>query len=218
MRMCRVLLLVVIVMSMFCVTAFAITQYGDFSYWYSDSSSVAYHDLSSIKVQVGKTSGFGLASSSFSTYAGNATSTWLDSVEVPFTYVTSSPNIFIKGITRAEAVNLGLSNTVLGNTQSSGTLIGYASYNGATKKVYKLSSPVTIYIIWDEEGDGQTSKLPPLSWKQLISHEFGHAVGYKGHYNATSGASMMYNSSSLVFGQSITSPSSNDLKQIQNVY
>lgn len=173
----------------------AIQDYGTFTYWYSDSSSIGYLTNYSNNVGVGKTSSCGMTDSNVLAYSSHSLSAW-PLVGYAFNMVTGQTNynaapLKILCISRTEANGLGIPSNALGaNAVLNTTLVGTG--NNGTKNVYSIPNYQT-YLIWDTCSScmGKSDNLTNVQWQAVAVHEHGHGIGYYGH-NASDASQVMY--------------------------
>jgi hypothetical protein len=85
--------------------------------------------------------------------------------------------------------------------------------------VYKINK-ATIYIVWDNDKDSKykTSHYDYNNWLKLFTHEFGHAIGYRGHNNQSDSKPIMFNDGSELMDWDIKNPNKEDIEHLKNIY
>ena len=178
-------------------------------YWHSTADKVYFRGP---RVSIYCTSMFSsgnLSTSQIRSYIATSRTTW-SFLGLSYTDL-SSPNgasITVKGIDYKKAEEMGFDETVYGYTDiRSESLegVGVGNYNGSPKYIYKITGATFIYLI-DRNKDSTFCR-------RIATHEFTHALGYYGHYNA-SGALM--NSDPLEIRT--TSPSTNERNHLKQIY
>ncbi len=198
--------------------------------WFDDTGDgIGYFADKSLRICVEKSSGFDMSVLLMKYYASNAVSKWSD-LGVTSSFVSDSQNcdIYIKGITRAEANAMSFSPFAVGVTMNlidSNQTAGNTSYlfegyavdvnNAALKAVYSISKR-TIYLIWDENTYCNTSDFNMNEWKAVFCHEMGHALGYIGH--TVNDVSLMSNTVDQYSTSSNANPSSGNINHLKQVY
>ena len=88
-----------------------------------------------------------------------------------------------------------------------------------TVNIYRINKS-TIYIIWDGSSSSKyrTDYFDNDTWIKLISHEFGHSIGYRGHNNNEDIKSIMYSKGSELISWEINGPNEYDISHLLNVY
>ncbi len=187
----------------------AITDLGEFNYWYSDSSYIGFHDPSNLKVYAQTDPDFGMSNSNFSAIINHAVTAWSGFVGTTSGATSSNYDVGIYGISREQADYLNYPGNVDGATGIvSSSLYAYAG----TKKVRKVDK-AKVYLIWDSVGADEnvkTSTYTLTTWKGVTAHEYGHAIGYYGHNP--------YSSTLMYYSSTATTPQSKDKLHMGNVY
>lgn len=201
---------------------FAIQDLGDFTYWYSDSSSIGYYSSNIIKVYQCKTANFGMADQTFSNAVNTGFNNWASTTNFSKSTGTSSDyNWRAFGVSRAEGNSLGFPSDVNAATAletTSLTAIGH--YSGAQKNVYSITKTTTYYV-WDTSTAYKTSDFLAGKWNAISAHEFGHACGYYGHdsgSSSTNKALMNYSSSYYYDTWGVSSPQMRDINHMSSMY
>lgn len=177
-----ILIFTVLFACIFSLSAYAWEPMANFNYWYSNGSDIGYFNSSSNRKILATTSGGGFSTATLTSYATHAKNAW--SSEGNFSVVASGSDYVIRftDITRAAARNGGVPNTAAAYTEyTSKTFIGYASYYGSKKSVYRISKAKICLIYDNSNSDYNTSNFSTSKWEAISAHEFGHAVGYMGH-------------------------------------
>ncbi|WP_455717228.1 hypothetical protein [Anaerosporobacter sp.] len=183
----------------------------ELSYWYSDSNSIAFWDISTLNTYVGSnvTTNANLSVSNIKNYVTTGFDNWNSSTNLSKKNSSqSSADLVIGGITEAEANSLYLAPNLTGLTTTPIVSVYTGYYNGSTKQICKISGTVKTFLI----NRSAFSSFSSSKWKQIAVHEIGHAMGYDGHYN--SGNVMPADAKDL----SSASPSSNEKKHLSQVY
>ena len=219
-KVSMIILLAVLFIMTNSLGVFAATDFGEFAYWYSDSSQISYFNLSSINTIKYKFTGFDMSQTNFDTCTNNAINSWFSAVGLSNTYVTdqSKAQIEVFGFSRADANGYGVPSNAGGVTAFDSTRLGTATFAGSTKYVNKIIPTVDVYFAWDTGSKYNTGNFTLTQWKQVFAHELGHAIGYEGHYNNTTGSSLMYATTGALFNQTITTPSTLDKNHMHNPY
>lgn len=201
-------------------TVFAAEDYGTFSNWNSDATSIGFLKSTTVKAVFVAESGFDMSNSTFTTAGSYAMNEWAD--EFDFTIsagTTSSYTQMFIGVSRDSASdNYGLPANAEAATAPSRTKVGTA--NSGAKSVYQITKNIT-YVVWDDSTSYNTDDYSTSKWKAIFTHEFGHSIGYFGHDDdaTSSSKSLMTESSSKYFGSwSVKTPQSRDTKHMSNVY
>jgi predicted Zn-dependent protease len=179
---------------------------GKISYWYSDKDIISRWSTKRY-VWAGMMDK-SITTSAFASYVSHAMSQWRTAgISSDGVDEKSDANINIYGGTynTLKAMEPSLSSSNTGLTVYDGTLTyeGDWQYGTSLKKSYKIGSPVNVYIV---QIDGKTSN----GYKKTTTHEFGHALGWRGH--SSNSNDVMYGTASEV--TTLTSRDKNHLVQI----
>ncbi len=151
----------------------------DIDYWFSDANSVGAWPGTSISVYVGTNASYSsLSVTNLKSYLSTAMSGW-SATGKSLSYVSSqsSAKLVVKGITRAEAKNLGIPDEAVGSTTARQLTKTATLYYGTTEmSLYRIGS-ATVYLV--ESYPNQTV----AGARKVMTHEMGHALGYFGHYD-----------------------------------
>lgn len=208
--------LTIIISALLVENAFAITDLGQLSYWYSNESSIGYWENSTVKITISRSSTCEMPSSTLQNLTNYAFSVWAPCESLTGTQGTSSDyNCLFYGITRTEANNMGIPADAGAATSLTKSLTATATYLGLRKYVYSISK-ATICYIWDNA----SSTFPQPTWDAISAHEFGHACGYFGHDTTSSS----YNPSLMnpllndfYYNLGVTSPQARDINHMSGV-
>ncbi|MEN8907031.1 MAG: hypothetical protein ABF289_13815 [Clostridiales bacterium] len=85
--------------------------------------------------------------------------------------------------------------------------------------VYRIDKS-TIFIVWDdnENSNFKTSYYDYSNWLKLFTHEFGHAIGYRGHNGSKASKPIMYKDGSELMSWDVKEPNNEDIEHLKNVY
>ena len=188
-------------------TAFAATNLGTLSYWYSDSDTIGRWDESSVKVYKDKLNSN--ASFYFSAGMTHACGQWDDVTGMTLTSSSSSSYtsapIKFHGGTMDEVNAYGeftVTSSHNGVTQRTSSVEGTWTYGSSSKTGRLVVGAVGCIIDKDRTTD---------QYKKTCTHELGHALGWAGHSSNTS--DIMYSA-----GSSVTSLTSRDKNHLSQVY
>lgn len=203
---------VVIMITVLTVTASA---YTSIYYWDSDASQV--YPWSSMPVVISRYNIDGSHSSNMSTGYDTARSQWGAVSGISFLNYGAYPgDTDIRcwegyRSTLNSTFNLSLGTNINGHTINTHSLSADAmySYNGTTKYLH-YSSHASVYIV-DRDLISGISDIGS-QYKNVYTHEVGHALGFYGH--STSNNEVMYAYTSGVF--SLKTNEKNHLKQFYN--
>jgi predicted Zn-dependent protease len=204
-------------------TCFAIEEYGDFTYWNSDSNKIGYFNSSTLYTYKAKTSTFGMTDTNFSSAVSSAITAWSSITNLATASGSSSNYTWqVIGCSRTEGNNLGFPSNANGATASwdSATYEAVGSYNGATKNIYSIDYTTT-YIVWDSSTSYKNSDFTTTKWKAIFAHEYGHALGYAGHdAGASSSSKSLMNSSSSTYYDvwGVSTPQTRDKNHMNQMY
>lgn len=198
---------------------------GRLDFWYSDSNMISCQANKSLKICVETSSGFGKFKSTLKSYVENGLDSWSDlGITYTFDNSVSNCNIYVKGVTRAEAVEMGFTDpTAAGVTttplseRTTATYRGNVCSPGGWKNTYSVTRK-EVYIIWDtNDNDGtlQTSNYSTQKWQAVVAHEIGHALGYEGH---TKQLSLMFSNISDHWAKNYNTPSDENLSHLRQLY
>lgn len=186
---------------------------------------VGHHTSSNLKIYVDKTSGFGKLKSTLKSYVKYGLDAWSDlGYTYEFVDTADNCNIYVCGVSRAEAYALGFTNkdgvgvtSNIGETGTSSIYEGQSFSPGGWKSVYSLQKK-SIYMIWDTTDDDgiKTSSFSSLKWKTAVAHEIGHALGYEGH--CTSSYSLMMEDLNNCMATDTHSPAEMDFEHVRQIY
>jgi predicted Zn-dependent protease len=97
--------------------------------------------------------------------------------------------------------------------------VGYGELNENNIDVYQINK-TTIYIVWDNEkkSDYKTSYYTYEKWLKLFTHEFGHAMGYRGHNKNDESNPIMFDDGSKLMSWDVFKPNENDIEHLKNIY
>ncbi len=153
----------------------------DIDHWYCDTNDVGTWGSEQIDVYVGSNSAWdSLSRHNIMAYMNLAQESW-NITGVSFAYVSdqNSADLVVGGITRAEARQLGISDSTLGITYPQLTPTRITPYyNGAEKNYYSINS-CTLFLI---ESEINNKAFTVSDFEKVAVHEAGHALGYLGHY------------------------------------
>ncbi len=161
-------------------TAFAVKPIVeiDITEWYSDSADVGMWSDTDIKVYVGTDASYAsLSVANLRDYFTTAKASWsFLGRSFSNTSTQSEADIVLSGITRSQADVLGIQNNACGITKlATSEKPVIIHYGSAQKKLHDIRF-AAVYLI---------ESAPTLSTtgaEKVAVHEFGHAVGYFGHY------------------------------------
>ena len=203
--------------------AYATPNLGEFSYWYSNDSSVGYMASSSVKVACSLSTTCQMPSNTLLSLTNYGFNAWASSENLSLTSGTTTDYNWLSwGISRTEATNAGIPVNAEGATVCENrTFVANATYQGLTKKVYSISKGRT-YFIWDNIGSGtaKTSDYSQTKWNAIGAHEFGHECGYFGHdINSTIIDNSLMNPYTNTYYDAwgVTIPQTRDLRHMGNM-
>lgn len=142
------------------------------------------------------------------------------------TISSSDCDIYIKGVTRVEAIEMGFGDrsdtfAAIENIDYSKTGPNYVSqgYNPTQKwvDIYESDKRI-IYLIWDDKDDGfndKTSDFPTAKWKAVTAHEFGHAFGFEDGHNTVETLMWPYLEDSY---PNYTTPTVDEINHLKQIY
>jgi len=172
------------------------------SYWYSNVNYVSKWTstpkISQYKLNNNDGFAFDIAFSHARTQWSNA------GISTTLVGWTSGCAIQCFGGTRAEIRARGYSilDSQAGVTLGSSTQINTLSYNGTTKYLKSQNSPQIVCLV--------DRNVTQTAYKNVMTHEIGHALGWGGH--SSNSSDIMYSSENSV--TSLTSRDKNHLKQV----
>lgn len=187
---------------------------NDFIYWYSDSgdcNEIRYWDISSIPTYFfsSTTVGNNLSVSNLVAYCSTSVvrrATATNNITYHMIPVSSSaPSMRIIPKTQGEA-GTPIDTLALTVLQSNIRAVGTGYYNSELKTIYKYIGPIDIWPIYGPS----TYNFTTSDWTVVMVHEWGHALGYAGHY---SGGSVMYPTFT-----GTTYPNTNEINHLSQVY
>lgn len=177
---------------------------GTLSYWYSDASSIGrWKTQPAVWASVMDSNSFN--TSDFASWVNHAMSQWSYVRSSYGVDDKSSANIKIYGgeydTLKAIEPRLGDSSSH-GGTFVSNTYEGDWVYSSTTKTGNKVTG-ASAYI-WEKLFKGNDA------YKNTVTHEFGHAIGWAGH--SSSSSDVMYTSNTSII--TLTTRDKNHLKQV----
>jgi hypothetical protein len=214
----RTTILVMAALLMFSSTVFAAVDYGDFDYWYSDSTKIGYFDPNPL-FYCTVSSGFDMGDS-FADAISYGVEVWEDLSGLYYSQGSSSNNnIRIQGISRATADGLGVDANAAAETGIlSSKEMGYGRYNGSRKTVHAISK-ARINVVWDDTGSPyDTSEFSEEKWNAILAHEFGHLLGYYGHDKGSTSRNPALMAQSSYDKYGVDSPQDRDYDHLGQVY
>ncbi len=197
----------------------ALANYGEFNYWYSDSSSIMFLNDSTVRYAFTSDPDFGMNQTDYINSGIYGISQWTNHLNNISSQFDTNYNLLFWGISRATADKHGLAPNVVAQTMLIKTLMGTGTYNTSTKNVYSISYG-ELYYIWDtnpSDGSVQTSNFGTL-WKAIASHEVGHFIGYYGHNTDSSIPEIMYPDIFQISQWQINQPQTNDIRHMSSMY
>jgi hypothetical protein len=223
----------------------SIGNYGSFvNSWYSDQfSEIGYIDVNANrKISSKVETGCGIPCgdmNEFKRAIEYASKSWGNKLGIQFNYIgkyDESSTIKIKVISRetfktlkltdpANSVSfdrtsiVGIVNRDSYKNVGSARIINDESNISTNVDVYEIYNQ-TIYLIWDDTDNitYNTSKYDKATWRTLIAHEFGHAIGYRGHNNSPMKKPLMYSGGNEVVEWKVQEPTIEDIEHLWNVY
>ncbi|MGG2083049.1 matrixin family metalloprotease [Lysinibacillus pakistanensis] len=186
-------------------TAYAATL-GTLSYWYSDSSEINRWGGTSRTIWSGMADS-SISTTTFASYVNHATTQWSSAgISTEGVNDLSNARIRVHGgsYNTLKAMEPAIDSTTSAYTAYSGrTLEGDWKYGTTLKTGYKFSGPVNIYIV---QLGGKTTN----AYKKTVTHELGHALGWRGH--SSNSSDVMYSTSSEIIN--LTTRDKNHLIQV----
>lgn len=143
-------LVLLVILCMFSTGAYALTDYGTFSYWYPDSNKIGFWPSSSLDIFTGNCIDSGWSSSNLTSYCSYGRSAWYSTSGINYTsvYDESSADIKYYGVSQTQATVLGIPTDATAATAVYSTLVGSGYYGYNLKYVYSIDN-VLVYFIWD---------------------------------------------------------------------
>lgn len=195
-----------------------VRAYEPVPYWYSDSTKISSFDSNSVDFSFDVESGCDMSSNDFEDYVYHGIDAWDDELDVDFTEVTH-PNgeLKLRCISRSTANSYNWSVTWVGAGGISGSSFSqrYAKPNGGGTVSFYEHTGGNGYLIWDDSGVNgavRTDGYSDNQWKNVMTHEIGHAIGFKGH-NTMGSSNLMYYATT-----SYTTPQYYDIRHMLLVY
>lgn len=189
------------------VPAFATTNLGTLSYWYSDSEQIGRWNKSSIDIYTVKLNSYALFS--FTIGMNHACNQWEDVTGMTLSKSSSSSfasaPIQYYGGTADELNATGeftVPSTANGYTARYIKTEGTWTYGRTQKEGCLIDKALGFIVDKDHTAD---------EYKNTCTHELGHALGWFGHSNNNS--DIMY-----AYGNSVTSLTTRDKNHISQVY
>lgn len=189
----------------FSAVAFAATDLGTLSYWYSDGARIARWNESSVGVYVNKLNSNGYFY--FAMGISEGCDKWDEVINLTVNYspLDTSALIQYHGGTIAEINEYGefaLDSSVNGVTRFSSSFEGNWRYGTTSKEGYLLSNIIGCIVDKDHTTD---------EYRKTCAHELGHALGWLGHSRNIN--DIMYS-----FGSDSTSLTTRDANHLSQVY
>lgn len=192
----------ILVVALF-VQVFAVVDFGELSYYHSNSSTIGTWTTTPT-LYFTLYSPYATTASSMESATTIADSKW-SGAGVPLVKSSTSTNIRVHTgeYDTIKALYPSFVNGVIGETVPTWTTYGTATYNSATKTVKKITSAKIYYV-------------PKATYKDdfIVTHEVGHAIGWVGHsavYGEVMYSQAMSNTGSFVL-------STNEKNHIGQIY
>lgn len=189
--------------------------------WYSDADTISKFDSSSVEYGMNKMYGCDMVYSDYEGYIHDSVDEWDDEFgSISFSYNYSGGDIYLGCVTRAYANSRGWFKSWVGAGGISGvilfteskTLLGVGDYD------FYTHTQGYGFMIWDDDGTDnsvKTSEYKDAEWESIAAHEFGHAMGYKGHNTQGSSTLMHWQTN---FNSPVTSPQATDINHMELIY
>lgn len=154
----------------------------DLPYWYSNDNRIGYcTESSTVYIYVNpRVSGSLITSTKLKSYVSTAFSRWVCSGKnYAFTNSEADADIVFTTVALYEANSYYLGDGQAAVTNITSSSVAYLALYGNTTKTVRCINKAYIYLLADDEYTEET-------YRMITVHEFGHALGYYGHYSSGS--------------------------------
>jgi hypothetical protein len=155
------------------------------TYWFSDQYTISGFDHNDVTYRRTRYSGCNMVFLDLIDFFNHGIGVWDDELDVDFSF-DADPDVDLTCISRAEAEDRHYESYWVG-AAGVGPKQYAASYPRVGEPgyvVFYTHNTAFAHLIWDEtpdDGTTQSSHLDDDCWKSIAAHEFGHALGFKGH-------------------------------------
>jgi hypothetical protein len=205
-------------------------------YWYSTTNKVAGYTAESMDYLLFSVNGdtCPMTATELDDIITTGINGWDSALEIDFVHDQSASlgtAIKVGCVSRETATLLGFSTNAIAVTIMAQTTTLVGRYRNpddeSTESIYNQANygsvegnpfgGSTIFLIWDTDGDNQTSDFSAEHWYSIAAHEFGHAIGYFGHSNMGS-SQLMYYTDLFFILTGLYAPQEYDLDQMLLYY